>query len=268
MTMNRFRFVTIFFILFTTSKLAMSQPGTQGNVVKVLSFNILHGATTKGDFDLDRIAQVIKDADPDLVAMQEVDFLTNRAKKYDLVTELGWRTKMAPLFARAMPYDGGEYGEGVLSKTSFLSSRNVPLPFTEGNEPRSAAEITTVLRSGDTISFVGTHFDHLRDETDRISQAKKINEVYSDLRYPTILAGDLNATPESRTIAILEELWTPSYDKSNPAPTFPSENPNRKIDYVMFLPANRWRVVDTQVIPDTIASDHCAYLVTLELLEK
>jgi hypothetical protein len=33
-------------------------------IVKVLSFNILHGATTKGDFDLDVIAKVIIDANP------------------------------------------------------------------------------------------------------------------------------------------------------------------------------------------------------------
>lgn len=45
-------------------------------IVKVLSFNILHGATTQGDFNLDIIAKVIKDANPDFVALQEVDFKT------------------------------------------------------------------------------------------------------------------------------------------------------------------------------------------------
>ena len=57
-------------------------------IVKVLTFNILHGATTKGDFNIDVIAKVIIDANPDFVALQEVDFKTNRAKKYDLATEL------------------------------------------------------------------------------------------------------------------------------------------------------------------------------------
>lgn len=67
-------------------------------LVKVLSFNIKHGSTSNGDFNLDLIAQVIKDADPDLVALQEVDFKTNRARGYDLATELGLRTNMASLF--------------------------------------------------------------------------------------------------------------------------------------------------------------------------
>ena len=93
--------------------------------VKILTFNIYHGATTNGSFDLDTIASVILRTDPDLVALQEVDFKTNRAKNYDLATELGWRTKMVSIFGRAMPYDGGEYGEAILSKWSFINTRNV-----------------------------------------------------------------------------------------------------------------------------------------------
>jgi len=235
--------------------------------VKILSFNILHGETTKGDFNLDEIANVIIDADPDLAALQEVDFKTNRAKKYDLATELGWRAKMAPVFGRAMYYDSGEYGEAILSKYTFINFRNVALPYSAGNEPRAAIEITIVLASGDTIAFIGTHLDHLQDEKDRVSQVKKINEVFSKNRYPTILAGDFNAKPKSSPINILEGLWGTSFCRTNPKPTFPSDNPRIKIDYVMFYPKNKWRVIETQVIHNSTASDHCAYLVTLELLE-
>jgi endonuclease/exonuclease/phosphatase family metal-dependent hydrolase len=254
------------FILISCQNIWAQSLVDSSRIVKILSFNILHGATTKNDFNLDNIARVIIDSNPDFVAMQEVDFRTNRAQKYDLVTELGWRTKMAPLFARAMPYDDGEYGEGILSKYSFLMTRNVALPFSTSNEPRAALEITTVLPSGDTISFIGTHLDHLQDETDKVAQAKKINQVFADNKYPTILAGDLNDVPGSRAINILEDFWTASYDKENPQPTFPSDNPTRKIDYVMYYPKQLWRVLDREVIQDTIASDHCAYLVTLEFL--
>ena len=260
-------FSIILTILFSYFPSWSQEISDSSNIVKVLSFNILHGATTRGDFNLDAIAGVIMDADPDFVALQEVDFRTNRAKKYDLVTELGWRVKMAPLFGRAMYYDGGEYGEGVLSKYTFIKTRNVPLPYSPGNEPRAALEITTILPSGDTIAFIGTHLDHLRDENDRINQAKKINEVFSSNRYPTILAGDLNAVPGSTPISILEEIWTASYHKKKPEPTFSSKNPSRKIDYVMFLPEKKWKIIETRVIQDSIASDHCAYLVTIRLLD-
>jgi len=263
------RYLPFLILLFLASfpDTLRAQKYKQGIItIKVLSFNILHGATTKGDFDLDVIAGVIKEADPDLVALQEVDYQTNRAKKYDLVTELGYRCKMSPIFGRAMFFDDGEYGEGVLSKTTFIQSRNILLPSSPGNEPRAALEITTLLSSGDTICFVGTHLDHTRDETDRISQVKEINKTFSSNKYPTILAGDLNAQPGSNPINVLEEVWTPSYYRDDPAPTHPSKNPRVKIDYVMYLPADGWGVIDMKVIEDEIASDHCAYLVTLELV--
>jgi endonuclease/exonuclease/phosphatase family metal-dependent hydrolase len=221
-------------IILTALNLRAQDPVSCNATVKVLSFNILHGATTQGNYDLDVIARVILEADPDLVALQEVDFRTNRVRKLDLATELGLRVRMAPLFGRAMYYDGGEYGDGILSKYSFISTRNVPLPYSPGNEPRTALEAVVVLPSGDTIAFVGTHLDHLKNEKDRVAQVMKINEVFA----------------------------------ANPEPTFPSDVPRIKIDYVMHFPKERWKTLDTKVIRDSIASDHCAYLVTLELLNK
>ncbi len=233
--------------------------------IKVLTFNILHGATTRGDFDLDAIAQVIVSADPDFVALQEVDFKTKRAMGYDLATEFGWRTKMTPLFGKAMPFDGGEYGCGILSKYSYLSTCVVDLPHSEDREPRVALQMKTRLPSGDTISMISTHLDHTGDQNDRLLQVQALNDVFLLGNCPVILAGDLNAIPGSTPIKKLEAFWGATYDKDDPAPTSPSDNPRRKIDYVMFYPKDRWKVIDTQVIQDEIASDHCAYLVTLEL---
>jgi endonuclease/exonuclease/phosphatase family metal-dependent hydrolase len=154
------------FIFAVSLSFAQNEP-QKSKIVRVLTFNIYHGETMKGDYNLDVIAKVINDANPDFVALQEVDFKTNRSKQYDLVTELGIRTKMCPLFAKAMNFRGGEYGEGILSKYSFVSSRNVNLPYTKGNEPKNAVEIMSVLPTGDTIAFVGTHLDYKEIETDR-----------------------------------------------------------------------------------------------------
>jgi len=238
---------------------------TLKTTLRVLTFNILHGANTTGDFDLDKIAQVIKKANPDLVALQEVDFKTNRAKQMDLTTELALRTKMTSLFARAMPYDGGEYGEGVLSRFSFLSTKNIPLPYTPDNEPKAAAEIKFISNAGDTIIFIGTHLDHLDAGLDRVQQAKKLNAVFTEDQVPKILAGDLNDVPGSKTINILESKWGSSYQFTRLEATFPSKRPDLKLDYVMFYPKNRWKVIKTEVFQDSIASDHCAFLSILEL---
>lgn len=234
-------------------------------VIKVLTFNILHGATMNNDFDLDKLAKVIIDSDADLVALQEVDFKTSRAKKYDLVTELAWRCKMQGVFGKAMDYDGGEYGEGLLSRFSFYKTHNHALPHLKDSEPRAALEAIIILPSGDTISFIATHLDHLKIDTDRVSQVKEINRIFSNAIYPSIIAGDLNDTPNSKSINILEEIWTPSYRTSEILASYPSNSPEEKIDYIMYQAVSHWKVINSETICDTIASDHCAYLVSLEL---
>lgn len=262
--MKRITVLLICTVIWANANQALCQESMDSSrVLRVLSYNIYHGETMKGDFDLDLIASVIKSVDPDLVALQEVDFYTNRAKHMDLASELGLRTNLAPLFGRAMYFDGGEYGEAILSRTSILSSRNHALPGEEGNEPRSALEVQLVMESGDTIVFMGTHFDH-RGEEDRARQAARVLEILAESKLPVLLAGDLNARPESRAMEILFSELNPS--STDMAPTSPSDAPRGKIDYILYGPPDRWRVLESSVICDSVASDHCAFLSVLELL--
>jgi endonuclease/exonuclease/phosphatase family metal-dependent hydrolase len=142
---------------------------------------------------------------------------------------------MVGLFGRAMYFDGGEYGVGVLSRYTLLSSQNTGLPYTPGNEPRTALRVTTVMSSGDTISL-SLPISITSATTDRVAQVRKINDMVSKSSYPAILAGDLNCEPGSAPIKILGELWENSDDPDHILPTFPSDNPVEKIDYVMFYP--------------------------------
>lgn len=257
-----FAFIMLSSLLYAQPKIDLSR------VVRVLTYNIYHGETVNATkpFDLDLLAKIISDTKPDLVALQEVDFKTKRVLKMDLVTELSLRTKMVGVFGKAMPFDGGEYGEGVLSKYSFLSTKNHALVAGKNKEPRAALEVNIQIKSGDSIRFIGTHLDHTEDETDRINQANQINTIFSKDNVPTILAGDLNATPETETMQIFYKKWTPSFSEN--IPTYPAENPKIKIDYILFKPANRWRVLETKVIKEEKASDHRPVLSVLELIEE
>lgn len=240
-------------------------PVDSSRIVRVLTFNIYHGETMKGDFDLDLIAGVIKSVNPDLVALQEVDFKTNRARNMDLASELGLRTGLAPLFGQAMPFDGGGYGVGILSAYPFIKTRSYALPSHQDREPRMALEAHVVLNTGDTVRFVSTHLDNTRDEKDKVRQANKLNELFARDDRLSILAGDLNARPESNTMSILFEEWTKSFSEN--IPTAPAINPRSKIDYILFRPAKRWRVLETKVIDEEVASDHRPVLSILEVMD-
>lgn len=233
------------------------------DTIRVMSLNILHGATMQDDFNLDAIAGFIKKYDPDLVAMQEVDFNTRRARGYNLTLELGYRTKMNPLYARAMYYDGGEYGEAVLSKFSFTKTESIALPHKEESEPRTALLTEFSTKNGNTIQFVATHLDHLKNETDRISQAFEIQKRFANSEIPTILIGDLNATPDSKTLKVLAKVFQkPNIDAAH-KPTYSSENPSICIDHILFNTPDKWEILNYEVICDNYITDHCAVVATL-----
>ncbi|NKI25110.1 hypothetical protein HCG49_00875 [Arenibacter sp. 6A1] len=235
----------------------------QADTLRVMSFNILHGATTKNDFNLDTLAGVINHYKPHLVAMQEVDFKTKRAKEYDLPTELGYRTKMASLFGRAMYYDGGEYGEGVLSQYSFISSENVALPHLPTSEPRAALVTRVKTQQGNTIQFVATHLDHLKDDTDRVMQAKALVDTFKDSPLPTLIVGDLNAETDSEPMRILQKEYTKTVHPEAFKPTWPSENPSVCIDHILVNMPQKWEVIEYEVLCENYATDHCIIMATL-----
>lgn len=234
--------------------------------LRVLSYNIHHGQGTDGAFDLPRIAKVITVARPDLVALQEVDRKTRRASGVDQAAELGKLTKMHAVFGKAMDYAGGQYGEAVLSRWPIQSHKAHPLGAPRGYEPRCALAVTVRpdKRLG-ALVFVGTHLDHIRKDDVRFAQARKLNELFAapDAKGPVLLVGDLNAVPASRTIRALRKRWTPA-EPDKPAPTWPADKPNVKIDYVLYRPEGAWRVVEVKVIDERIASDHRPLLVVLE----
>ncbi len=97
--------------------------------VRVLTYNIHHGAGTDGKTDLARTAGAIKRLTPDLVALQEVDKATTRSRGVDQAAELGRLTGMHFAFGKAMDFAGGQYGEAILSRYPLMEIQVHSLPF-------------------------------------------------------------------------------------------------------------------------------------------
>jgi endonuclease/exonuclease/phosphatase family metal-dependent hydrolase len=116
------------------------RPQTPGTL-RVLSYNIHHGEAMDKKFDYQRLAKVINDLSPDIVALQEVDVGTERASGVDQATLLGKLCKMHHAFGQAMPYQGGQYGEAILSRFSIETVLVHPLPYQFEQEPRAALEV-------------------------------------------------------------------------------------------------------------------------------
>lgn len=237
----------------------------QKPTLRVLCYNAHHGEGTDGKLDLPRIANVIRAADPDLVALQELDDKTKRTGGVDQTAELARLTGLHGKFGKAIDFQGGGYGQALLSRFPLGDATVHPLPGMPNREKRIAFEARLAI-DGRDLSFVTTHLDH-QLAAEREQQAAKLNELFSGTDRPVILAGDLNATPDSKEFAALTAKWTDA-TAGKALLTIPVDKPTRQIDHVLFRPADRFRVVSAVVVDEPVASDHRPVLVVLEPRDK
>lgn len=233
--------------------------------LRVLSYNIHHGEGVDKSLDIERIADVIKSVKPDVVALQEVDRGVTRTKGMDQPGDLSRLTGMEVLFGNNIRYQGGDYGNAVLSKLPIKRYENHSLPALRNGEQRGVMEVEFDLPGSKTpLLFFATHFDYHPDESERLASVKFINELPVFDKQPlALLAGDLNALPESKTLQLLASSWKRANDEAQP--TFPAEKPVRQIDYILVRPKSRWKSVEFRVLDEPVASDHRPILAVLEL---
>lgn len=238
--------------------------------LRVLCYNIHYGQGNDKRYDVERLAEVIKQAKPDLVALQEVDVGVKRSGRVHQAQRLGELTGMAVRYGPTQHYEGGLFGNAVLTRLPILDVAIHPLPYTESTPelvtyPRGAIAVTVRTPGDKLLRFISTHFQHSKFAEDRLAEAKAVNKLFAtDDKLPTILAGDMNATPDADPIVELLKQWTNASDEVA-APTAPSWKPTSRIDYIFYRPAAAFRLVHAEVIQETEASDHFPVLAVLEL---
>lgn len=236
----------------------------RGLRIRVMTYNIHHAEGTDSRLDLGRIAQVIQKAEPDLVALQEVDQLARRTGHVDQPAELARLIGMNVVFGPNIPFQGGKYGNVVLSRWPIVRQHNHLLPRMNEGEQRGVLDVDVQVPNGATVRFLATHLDHRPADEERLASARQISKLVQGAPDQlAILAGDLNAMPEGVVLKEFAVHWERANQAA--APTFPAERPTRQIDYVLVRPARRWRVVEVRVVEEAVASDHRPLVATLEL---
>lgn len=259
-----FRTVPLFLIfsmsLLVFGCITFQNDGTE-KPLRILSYNIHHGAGADGLIDLERIARVIHAASPDVVSLQEVDCKTRRSKGVDQAKVLAELTGMNHVFGASMDYNGGQYGNAVLTTLDIVETTVVPLP----GEPRSALCVHLKSADDDNSSdgflFIATHLDTgMQPRRDSVPLLDAFLE--SNRKIPAILAGDLNAVPDSPTMRSLFESWR-NTTRDPSFYTAPAKDPRHQIDYILYRPADGWQVIESEVLSESEASDHRPVLAVL-----
>jgi endonuclease/exonuclease/phosphatase family metal-dependent hydrolase len=267
---HTYHLICIALIIFITGCSTTKQSATK-SPIKVMAYNI-HIASPpsiKPDFsftDLKAVADVINREKPDLVSLQEVDKFTRRSgKNSHQAKDIAELTGMYYHFADAVDRSEGIQGNAILSKYPILKvdSYKLPVPTDSKGETRSLALITVDIR-GTEVVFISTHLDHVSDAT-RSFQVKQILGILEKHKtYPIIFSGDLNMQPNNPVLKTLDKYLVIA---NTSLPTFPSVNPTKTIDYILFnqKAMEKFNVGKFYTVDEKYASDHLPLVAELTL---
>ena len=241
-----------FFIFMVTGGLMLLSLPSLGQKLKVMSYNIHHGADAAEQMTLEEMGAFIKKSGADLVGLQEVDSLCRRSGSVDQMKVLAEMTGMHYAFYRHFAYDGGAYGLGILSKYPIEEQRNERITSIQGGKKASLAFLAVKLRVRKKELVFSTVHMALDQETRLIQAGEVMRYLAGNDR--VILTGDFNALPDTEEIQrISKQLPFINPDR---AYTFPTGEPAKKIDYIFVSPALLGKKNSSGVHPDIPYSDH------------
>lgn len=156
------------------------------------------------------------------------------------------------LFGKNRKFQGGDYGNSILSKLEFIEKRhfifNKPdqsqknrCDFPEPNDFCQGISATLVRKGNFTFWFSTTHYGNSNNEHVQYESSIQTISILNELRKisPNIIfSGDLNVRPNSKTVQnllssplSLKDLWR-ECNGYGEGFTFNARNPDRRIDYI------------------------------------
>lgn len=212
-------------------------------MTRIMTYNVHSCVGVDDKLDVGRIAAVIAQAKPDIVALQELDVGRSRTGGVDQAHAIASRLGMTFHFNCAMQVEEEQYGDAILTTLPMRCVRSGPLPTlprVRGLEPRGALWVAVEI-DGVEVQIVNTHLGLVPLEQ-RLQVAALLGPEWldhADCRDPTILIGDFNATSRYAVYRLLaNRLRDAQLDLQRPnrlrrtMPTFPSRFPVLRIDHL------------------------------------
>jgi endonuclease/exonuclease/phosphatase family metal-dependent hydrolase len=238
-----------------------TEPATQNRTVQIINYNLHNGFNSDGLLDMEALARVIEESGADVLLLQEVSrgWVINGS-----LDMLAWLSQRLDMPYVAGPTEAALWGNALLSRYPIHNASNVSLP-PDHLLLRRGYQTAEIDVGAERLLVINTHLHHVH--ADSPVRQEQVGQILSGWqgRPRTVIAGDLNATPEAPEMVILVEAGlvdvAPLFGP-NPHYTYSAVNPERRIDYI-------WITADLEAtdfaVLQTIASDHLPLVVTITL---
>lgn len=251
--------------------------------LKIATYNIGKNEASSAVSDFTALNSAIKRIDADIIAIQEVDNKTLRSQKIDQLKKIADANKMHYAFGKALDFDGGEYGVGLLSKYKILHSQVVKLPSGDAEQRVTLLAQVEVPGFDSAPIIMVTHLDWQKDPAIRTEQARYlldlgIGDAASDFKDIAssikILAGDFNSTQDEQPLKEIRYFFNEVVKEGTDTRSWPAVNPAIDIDHIFTFKGQKWNVKNVDIPHNTpeftwsTASDHLPVIADLELSEQ
>jgi endonuclease/exonuclease/phosphatase family metal-dependent hydrolase len=186
-----------------------------------------------------RIADVLKEIDADVIALQEVVGMDEMARERNQVRAIAEELELDFRIGENRRHRGGAYGNAVLSRLPFVSDRNHDITW-RGREPRGCLHVTVAVNDGPSAHHLNIYNVHLGTAFfERRSQAHRLLEVvnhYSEPDEHRIILGDFNEWTRGLATHLLSHhfiMAAPEY-RVGRARTYPSVLPLMHLDHIYY----------------------------------
>lgn len=228
--------------------------------LRVMTYNAHSCKGMDGRISPRRVARVIAEQEPDIVAIQELDHGKSRSRGEDQATLIADLLGYHVVYCPTVISGTERYGHAVLSRLPIETIKAAELPHDpKGVWPERRAALWTRLEMEDTIiNVVTTHFGlssgERLDQMNALLGADWLGPVLGS--EPIILCGDFNCAPGGPCYrTAVGKLRDAGADTSSP--TFSSNRPFTRLDYI--FTSRHFEPKDTRVIRNDltrVTSDH------------
>lgn len=234
---------------------------TEAGSALLASYNVHKCVGTDGRFDPERVAAVIAEIAPDVIALQEADKRFGDRQGLLDMQALSRETGLVPVSVRNGHQGHGWHGNVVLVREGIVcETRQIRLP---GLEPRGALVVDIDLTTG-PVRVMAAHLGLLRHSRLLQISALLAQASAGDDR-PVVLMGDTNEW-RMRKRSSLHPMRSGFAGVGDGVPSFPSYFPVLPLDRILVRPHGLLGPLEAHRTPlSRVASDHLPVKARLRL---